>query len=41
MRHTKVVAALELLIPTSLYAKGLTDRDDLPAHSDSFPVLLR
>jgi hypothetical protein len=29
MRHTKTLAVLSLLIPTSLYAKGLTDRDDL------------
>ena len=32
MRHTKAVAALSILIPATLHAKGLTDRDDLADH---------
>ena len=32
MRHTKAVAVLSLLIPSSVYAKGPTDRDDLADH---------
>ena len=32
MRHTKSVAVLSLLIPTTLFAKGPADRDDLVDH---------
>jgi len=32
MHHTKAVAVLSLLIPSTLYAKGLTDRDDFADH---------
>ena len=32
MRHTKAVAVLSLLIPSTVYAKGLTDRDDFADH---------
>ena len=32
MRHTKAVALLSLLIPSTLYAKGSTDRENLADH---------